>query len=251
MDPILLFLRYVDGLVVGWVTRGAEIALAEVVFYPLSWSGPAISLLDWSRDLAVGALAGAVSLAALAAVWPTLLRWAPPGPWSGLLVRAVFGVWVMASAPAVIAALLTLNNRVVGDLVRGPAAMPVAWSGGALAASPLLLLALIGVLAALVIYLSLLYVVRAVHVYWLAAWLPWAALGFVATGDAGVLWRPCRRLMALVFMQAAQAAGWWLTVRLVVDAASLGGMLVAAGGLWFLTRVPGEVARLGGERVLW
>ncbi len=250
MNPILLFLRYLDGVVVGWITAGAQVALSQVVFYPLRWTGPAIVLLAWSRDLAWGALAGALALAAVAAVWPTLVQLAPARPWSGLLVRAVLAAMVMGGLPSLMQMLLSLNNAVVAALISGSAGT-LDWSGGALAASPLMLLGLEGALGALVLYLSLWYVVRAVYVYWLAAWVPWAALGFVASGDPGVLWRPCRRLLALVLVQAAQAAGWWIAVRLVVQAASFGGMLVAAGGLWFLARIPNEVGRLGGERTLW
>ncbi len=251
MNPVLLFLQYLDGLVVGGITAAAQAALAQVVFFPLAWTGPAVALVTWSRDLAGGAMGGALAVASLTAVWPSLLRHAPPGPWSAILVRAALGVVVMGALPSLMVLLLTLNNTVVAALLRGSAVGAVRWSAGAVLLSPLLLLGLAGVLAALVLYLSLWFVVRAVHVYWLAAWLPWAALGFVATGDPAVLWRPCRRLLALVLVQAAQAAGWWITVRLVVEAASFGGLLVAAGGLWFLTRIPNEVARLGGERTLW
>jgi hypothetical protein len=251
MNPVLLFLQYLDGLVVGGITAGAQAALTQVVFFPLAWTGPAVTLLTWSRDLAGGAMGGALVVAALTAVWPSLMRHAPAGPWSGLLIRAALGAVVMGALPSLMILVLTLNNTVVAALLHGSAAGAVHWSAGALLLSPLLALGLVGVLAALVLYLSLWFVVRAVHVYWLAAWLPWAALGYVATGDPAVLWRPCRRLLALVLVQAAQAAGWWITVRLVVEAASFGGLLVAAGGLWFLTRIPNEVARLGGERTLW
>lgn len=250
MNPVLLFLRYLDGVVVGWITGGAQVALSQVVFYPLRWAGPAITLLAWSRDLAWGALGAALAVAALGAVWPALVDLAPARPWSGLLVRAVFGALVIGALPSLMQVLLSLNNTVVAALLQGSSGA-VNWSGGALTASPLLLLGLVGALGALVLYLSLWYVVRAVHVYWLAAWVPWAALGFVASGDPGVLWRPCRRLLALVLVQAAQAAGWWITVRLVGQAASFGGLLVAAGGLWFLARIPNEVGRLAGERALW
>jgi hypothetical protein len=251
MDPIGLFLRYLDGLAVGLVTAGAAAALTEVVFRPLTWTGPAVALLTWSRDLAAGALGGAVTLGALSALWPSLVRYAPAGPWSGLVVRAALAALGMAGLPDFMQILLTANNTVVAALVRASATRSVDWSGGVLAMSPLLLLALVGVLAGLVVYLSLFYVARAVHVFWLAAVLPWAALGFVATGEASVLARPLRRLTALVLVQAAQAGGWWITLHLVAAVASLGGLLVAAGGLWFLTRIPGEVARLGGEQALW
>ncbi|MDA8199812.1 MAG: hypothetical protein M0Z54_10410 [Thermaerobacter sp.] len=248
---MLLFLQYLDGLVVGGVTAGAQAALTQVVFFPLTWTGPAVRLLTWSRDLAGGAMGGALVVAAITAVWPGLMRHAPSGPWSAILVRAALGAVVMGALPSFMTLLLTLNNTVLAALLQGSAAGAVHWSAGALLLSPLLALGLVGVLAGLVLYLSLWFVVRSVYVYWLAAWLPWAALGFVATGDPAVLWRPFRRLLAMVLVQTAQAAGWWITVRLVMEAASFGGLLVAAGGLWFLTRIPNEVARLGGERTLW
>ncbi len=245
MNPIADWMDFGSQKLLRLMLSGATAVLRVVVFRPMLWSPAAVVLLRWSRDLALATLGAAVVAGSLMAVWAPMIRRQTVEPWSAILLRGVVAAMLMTVVPTGLQLLLTWNNDVVTLLLASPWSTSL-WGPGLLAASPLLLIGLALVLIVLIGYLSVVYVVRWIHIAWLAALTPWMALGWVATGRDEKLSRALRELTALSFAQAAQAAAWWLTGRYIGEATDLGTMLVAAGGLWFMARVPNEFRRLLG-----
>jgi hypothetical protein len=232
-------------LALDFLLQAARVGLDAVVFRPLPWPGAADALFAWSRTLAFAGLAIALVSGALAQLWPAVADARASRAWSGLFVRAGAGVVLVAGLPDAVRVLLDLNNRAVAALAAG-GFTPDAWSPGILAGAPLLILGLVAGLTALVGYLTLLYAVRAVRLYWSTALLPWFVLHWLATGNGRRLADALKELLVLIFSQTAQAMGWWLTVRLLGEVKDIGSLLLAAGGLWFMAQVPSTLRHLAG-----
>lgn len=232
-------------LALGFLLQAARVGLDAVVFHPLPWPRVADTLFQWSRTLAVAGFTAALVGGALASLWPSLVQRRVPGSWSGILVRATAGAVLMGGTPDAVRFLLDLNNRAVVTLTSGTPPL-AAWSPGVLAGAPLLLLGLVAGLAVLIAYLSLLYAVRAVRLFWSTALIPWFVLHWLATGDGERLGSVSKEILVLIFSQTAQAMGWWLTARLLGEANDIGGLLLAAGGLWFMAQVPATLRQLAG-----
>jgi hypothetical protein len=232
-------------LALGWLLEAARVGLDAVVFRPLTWPRLADTLFQWSRTLAMAGLAASLIGGAIVSLWPPLLGHRAAGSWTAVLVRATVGTLVMATAPAAVRFLLDLNNRAVVTLTSANPPL-AAWSPGILSGAPLLLLGLVAGLAILIGYLSLLYAVRAVRLFWVTALIPWFVLEWLVTGDGHRLGDVAKEVLVLIFSQTAQAMGWWLTARLLAEAKDIGGLVWAAGGLWFMAWVPSTLRQLIG-----
>lgn len=245
MNPVALVLGGLVRATLTLILQGTDLALSEVVFRPLTWAPEAAMLLNWSRNLAWTAVGGAIIVASLGTVWPILVNYRPRGSWGAILVRAVAAALIVDLVPWSLKTLLQVNNGILQSFAK-PTFSISGWNVGLLAASPLLMLGLVAVLAMMVLYLSVMYVLRAVQLFWTAALIPWFAVGWLATGRDDRLADHLREVLVLIFMQAGQAMAWWLTVHLLAQAQNLGALLVACGGLWFMTRIPHELRRIAG-----
>lgn len=238
----------------GLLIESANAALVSLVLEPLKISPSIMPVLWWSRDLAVGTWGGALVLAAFGAMWPALVHFQNRGPWSSLLIRAGATALLTSIVPWLVATLLQLNAAVVLLLRPGQNLIPH-WGGAEAAMSPLLGLLLLAVTLALALYLGILYGLRAIQIWWLAALLPWLAVAWMVGGNDARFGEQFRELILLVFMQAAQALVWWLTVRILVASSRPSTLLIVAGGLWLMARMPQELRRLVGAgkvgRLAW
>jgi hypothetical protein len=249
-NPITLILNWVVGQGLSGLWSGAQLVMNQLVFRAVAWNQTAGTVVDWSRSLALAALSCAIALGALSLVWDPLVGMFPRRDWSALLTRAAVAVVGMSLIPPGVAALLTANNLVTQAILRAAVARwPLHWTAALLALSPLILLAVGGFLVVVILLLGLTYAARAVHVFWIVSLLPWFLVLWVVRGDGTLLGRSVRQLFALVLQQAAQALAWWLTDRALWSAGGLIGVLMALGSLWFLVRVPEELAYLLGARL--
>jgi hypothetical protein len=247
VNPVTWLMDWLVSRGLSGLWMAGETVLRTIVFRPLYWSGAPGAVVLWSSRLAEGALGAGLVVAALSLVWDPLVQVLPRTSGTGVVVRALAAASAMSALPAVTSGLLQLNQEVTASiLAHATAPGLVTWSGSLLALSPLLFLAIALLLAGVLVGLSLLYVLRAMNIFWLCCLLPWFLLGWLASGENERLWRPVRELVVLVFQQAAQALAWWLASALLRSAAAPAGFLVGCGALWFLLRVPGELRRLAG-----
>lgn len=231
--------------VFGSLIQAANTALVALVLEPLQLSPTIMPVLWWSRDLAAGTWGAALVLAAFGAMWPSLVHFQGRGPWTGLLVRAAAAALLTTTVPWLVETLLQINAALV-LLLRPQQNLTPHWSGAEAAMSPLLGLLLLAVMLALALYLGLLYGLRAIQIWWLAALLPWFSVAWMVGGNDTRFAEQFRELVLLVFMQAAQALVWWLTVRILVASSNAATLLIVAGGLWLMARMPQEIRRLVG-----
>jgi hypothetical protein len=246
MKLLLGSLRFLVTGLLHLVLAGASLLLRVVVFRPLTLLPMAAAFVDGSRTLALTAAGGVVGVSALRALWPALTGTRVADATSGVVVRAVVAAAAMGLLPAGVRLLFRLNNLIV-TAFEGTRWFPATSLGpGLLASAPLWLLALLVVVVILVVYLSLLYVTRLIHIVWLAGLIPWFLLWWLVSGDDARLGVQVRELVALSLTQAVQALAWWLAVEYVRGAGTMAGLVFATGSLWFMVMVPHEFRRLLG-----
>lgn len=245
----------------GWVWSTLDQALFglldAVVFHPLTWPPLAGQIFAASRNLALALMAAAVAWALLTGMWPGGFRYSAWVPAPALERVVVGAVWVAVWQPAV-TALLTLNNALVAALVASPPTLVGAFSPAGALLSPLLGLGLALLVVVLAGYLAVFYALRTVEILVLLGLGPLVAVAWTAAGHDAWLANYWREMLVAIFVQTAHAMAFWLFARLLAEQpGSLGGAFLAAGALWYMAALPGQLRRLvgaapsGGRRLWW